>query len=150
MALRTNIGSIAMGTAFFYQSLGPAGITWSGLPYYSISLSLNILLTLMIVIRLTVHTRNTRTALGMTGICGLYKAVVTMLVESCAIFAVSSLLVIGPWGAGQSPIVNFFLPILYQTQVCAFPRLWYSDRLVDITMDWIGHCPTACHPASCQ
>ena len=148
--LRANTDSIAMGIAFVYQAVEPAGITWSGLPYYSISLSLNVLLTLMIVIRLIVHTRNTRTALGMTGIGGLCKAIITMLIESCAIFAVSSLLVIGPWGAGQSPIVNFFLPILYQTQVRPFPLLWYSDRLADVTTDRTGHRPTACHPASRQ
>ena len=150
MTLRTNIGSIAMGITFVYQAVIPAGITWSGLPYYSISLSLNVLLTLMIIIRFIVHARNTRTALGTTGIGGLYKAVITMLVESCAIFTVSSLLVIGPWGAGISPIVNLFMPILYQTQVRAIPRLRYSDRLADVTMDWIGHRPAACHPASRQ
>ena len=148
MTLRTDIGCIAFGIAFVYQSLGPAGITWSGLPYYGISLSLNVLLTLMIVVRLTIHTRNTRTALGMTGIGGLSKAIVTMLVESCAIFAVSSLLVIATWG--KSPIVNIFLPILYQTQVCAFPRLRYSYRLADATTYWTGHRPVARHPASRQ
>ena len=111
-----------MGILFVYQAVGPTGITWSGLPYYSISLSLNVLLTLMIVIRLIVHARSTRAALGMTGIGGLYKAVVTMLVESCAIFAVSSLLVIGTRSVIESfPIVNFFLPVLYQTQVRDFP-----------------------------
>ena len=139
-----------MGITFVYQAVILTGITWSGLPYYSISLSLNVLLTLMIIIRLIVHGRNTRAALGVTGIGGLYKTDITMLVESCAIFTVSSLLVIGPWGAGKSPIVNFFLPVLYQTQVCPFPRLWYSDRLVDVTMDWIGHRPTAYHPAGRQ
>ena len=120
-ALTANISSIAMGILFVYQAVGPTGITWSGLPYYSISLSLNVLLTLMIVIRLIVHARSTRAALGMTGIGGLYKAVVTMLVESCAIFAVSSLLVIGTRSVIESfPIVNFFLPVLYQTQVRDF------------------------------
>ena len=150
MTLRANIGSIVMGIMFVYQAVIPAGITWSGLPYYSISLSLNVLLTLMIVVRLIVHARNARTALGTTGIGGLYKAVITMLVESCAIFTVSSLLVIGPWGAGISPIVNLFMPILYQTQVRAIPRLPYSDGSADVTMDWTGHRPTACHPASRQ
>ena len=46
------------GIVLVYQSLEPAGITWSGLPYYLISLSLNILLTLTIVIRLTVHQKH--------------------------------------------------------------------------------------------
>ena len=150
MTLRANIGSIVMGITFVYQAVIPTGITWSGLPYYSILLPVNVILTLMIVVRLIVHARNSRAALGTTGIGGLYKAVITMLVESCAIFTVSSLLVIGPWGAGISPIVNLFMPILYQTQVRAIPRLRYSDRLADVTMDWTGHRPATCHPASRQ
>ena len=150
MTLRANIGSVVMGTISVYQAVMPAGITWSALPCYSISLSLNVLLTLVIIIRLNVHARNTRVALGVTGIGGLYKAVITMLVESCAILAVSPLLVIGSRGAGISPIVNLFMPILYQTQVRAIPRLRYSDGSADGTVDWTGHRPAACHPASCQ
>ena len=111
-----------MGIVFVYQNVIPDLNTtpWSGVPYYTISLSFNIILTLMIVIRLILQARDTRTALGMTRISGLYKAVVTMLIESCVLYALSSLLVIGPWGA-NSPITNFFLPILNQTQVSIFP-----------------------------
>ena len=108
-----------MGIALEYQST-KGGLTnaplWAGFPYYSISLSLNILLTLMIVVRLILRARTTRTALGIAGIGGLSKAIVTMLIESCVLYAVSSLLVIGPWGAGN-PITSVFLPILDQTQV---------------------------------
>ena len=74
----------------------------------------------MIVIRLILHARNIRTALEGTGIGGLCKAIITMLIESCVLYAVSSLLVIAPWGA-SSPIAYTFLPILDQTQVRAFP-----------------------------
>ena len=94
---------------------------WSGLPYFSISLSLNILLTLMIVIRLILHARKAHTALGVTGIGGLCKAIVTMLVESSTLYAVSSLLVLGPLSAGSAVVVTFF-PILSETQVRAPPR----------------------------
>ena len=96
--------------------------TWSGLAYLSISLLLNVLLTLMIIIRLTLHARNTRAVLGITGSGGMYKAIVTMLVESCALYTVSSLLVIGPGSVGGIPITNFFIPVLTQTQVRAFLR----------------------------
>ena len=110
-----------MGIALMYQSTKD-GLTyttmWSGFPYYSISLSLNILLTLMIVVRLILHIRNIRTALEGTGIGGLCKAIITILIESCVLYAVSSLLVIGPWGA-SNPITYVFLPILDQTQVRA-------------------------------
>ena len=140
MTLRTNIDSIAMGIIYVCPAVKLTGIAASsGLPYYLILLSLNILLTLMIVIRLIVHARITRAALGTTRIGGLYKAVITMLVESCAIFTVSSLLVIGSLDA-LSPIADFFLPILHQTQVRAIPRLRYSDRLADVR--WIGQVIT--------
>ena len=115
-----------MGITFIYQTSQPNSSIWNstaidfGLPYFSISLSLNILLTLMIVIRLILHSRNVRAAMGAPGgASGLYKAITTMLVESCAIYAVNSLLFVGPWGAG-SHVADIFLPILAETQVRAF------------------------------
>jgi len=90
-----------------------------GVPYYSISLSLNVLLTLMIVIRLILHNRKFRNVTGgLAGTNGLYKAVVSMLVESCALYAVTFLLFIVPW-ASDDPVVNIFFPILAETQVIA-------------------------------
>ena len=109
-----------MGIVFFYQGPQVDGPLWSTLPYFLISLSLNILLTLMIVVRLTLHTRDTRTALGIPGMGGLWKAIVVTLVESCALYTVNSLLVIGPLGGGNS-ISNPFMTTLAQIQVRAFP-----------------------------
>lgn len=54
-----------------------------------------------------------------SGAVGMYRAVVTMLVESSALYAVNSLLFVGPWGAG-SHVADIFLPILAETQVRAF------------------------------
>ena len=117
-----------MGIMFIYQASQPNNTLWSsvainfGLPYFSISLSINILLTLMIVVRLVLHSRNVRAAIEMeepSGITGFYKAIVTMLIESSAIYAASSLLFVGPWGAG-SHVADIFLPILAETQVRAF------------------------------
>ena len=119
-----------------YQNAVQLNNTWAGVPYYSVSVALNVLLTLMIVIRLILHTRNTRTALGVAGIGRLCKVIVTMLVESCAIYAVSSLLVIGPWAARENPIVNFFTFILPETQVHV-----YHDpdiRKDCLTQRWFG------------
>ena len=118
----TNAIITAVGTVFIYQHVATYTIERTALPYYSILLSLNVLLTFMIVIRIILHARNTRNALGITGIGGLCKAVVTMLVESCALYAVSLALVIGPWGA-RNPITNFFSSILPSTQVRGFPQL---------------------------
>ena len=97
----------------------------------------------MIVSRLIVHARNTRAALGMVGIGGLYKAIVTMLVESSALYGVSSLLVIVPLAAGANPTVDFSVSVLRETQVRAFPSLQSSGRLPNGTMDPIGYRPTA-------
>ena len=103
------------------------------IPYLSVSVSLNVLLTLMIVIRLALHGRNIRTATGSpAGISGLCKAVSTIFIESCALFTVSSLVVIGAlsgavgeyWPHIHNPgsyTVDIFLPILAETQVRAFP-----------------------------
>ena len=146
--LWTNAVNAAMGILFVYQNSQPIRV-WADIPYFSISVSLNVLLTLMIVIRLILHTRKTRTALGMTGVGGLCKSVVTMLVESCALCAVNSLLVIGPLGAGTYA-VYIFMPILVETQVGAFPSPQSSDSLSNATTDWTGHCSTAHHPTSRQ
>ena len=81
-----------MGVAFIYGSSRPnsitlenATITEFGAPYFAISATLNVILTLMIVIRLILHSRNVRNTIGPSaGAGGLYKAIVTMLVESCA------------------------------------------------------------------
>ena len=112
----------------------------SSLPYISISLSLNILLTLMIVVRLILYGRNVRAATGSpVGISGLYKTIATMLIESSALFAVSSLLVIGAT-AVYSPITNTFSPILAVTQVrTPPPRLGSLDKPCFVTKDWTGY-----------
>jgi hypothetical protein len=112
-----------MGIMFIYQTSQPDNSLWSGiainfgLPYFSISLGLNILLTLLIVTRLVLHSRNIRRAMGApSGANGLYKTIITVLVESSALYAINSLLFVGPWGA-KSHVADIFLPILAETQV---------------------------------
>ena len=102
-----------------YQSAQLINSDSAVLPYFSISLSLNTLLTLMITTRLILHTRSIRTAMG-TRSGGLYKAIVTVLVESCALFAVNSILFIGLWGA-HNYAERIFRSTLSQTQVRVFP-----------------------------
>ena len=59
-----------------------------------------------------------------SGLCQAIKAIVIMLVESSALYAVSSLLFIAPWGA-RSHIADAFWPILAETQVSpVFPFPW--------------------------
>jgi len=123
VVLRVHIDNIVMGIlAICLPIIEDRGLAdvWPTLPYLSISLSLNVILTLMIVIRLVLHGKNFRAATGSSGgIGGLYKTIATMLVESSALFAVSSLLVIGSLAA-RSSLLGLFIPILFQTQVCTF------------------------------
>ena len=119
--LRADIVNIVMGVMYIYQEVHLIDRQrWSDLPYFSISLSLNVLLTLMIIVRLTLISKYAFNAREGSRIGGLYKAIVVMLLESCALYAVNSLLVIVPWGA-ENDIWNFFLATLPETQVCTFP-----------------------------
>lgn len=101
---------------------------WSGtLAYFLISFSLNILLTIMIVVRLALHSRDIHATLGVPGgISRFYKAIITMLIESSALFAGSSLLVIGLMAA-RSPAANLFFPTLCETQVCVPPTPMFGQ-----------------------
>ena len=72
-----------------------------------------------------------------------------MLVESSALFAVSSLLVTASLGA-ESYIVETFYPILSETQVHAFPQLRSPGSLSDVTANWTGHRSPARYSASRQ
>ena len=120
--LSANVTDVAMGIAFSCQVSRWSGFMESlaanvGIPYFSISISLNVLLTLMISGRLILHSRNIRNALGApAGVTGLCKAIVTTLIESCALYAVCSLLFIASWAA-KNWVAYFFLPILAQIQV---------------------------------
>jgi len=88
-------------------------------PYFTVSLSLNILLTSMIVIRLVLHRRNIRNAMGSSvGAGQLYGAVITILIESSALYAISFLLFFGPWVVVSS-VENAFWPVLFEAQVIA-------------------------------
>ena len=113
----------AMGIITLYLSSQPGSSLWSGitvnfgLPYFTISVGLNVVLTLMISARLILHGRNVRSAMGSTtGIGSLYRTIVTMLVESCSLYAVTSLLFIGPY-ASNNYASDIFLPILAEVQV---------------------------------
>jgi len=135
--LQTYPINVGMGIATLYfqhiDIYALSGLPEFSVPYLLISVSLNILLTLMIVIRLILHGRNIRTATGsLVGISGLYKTVSTVLIESCALFSMNSLLVVGALvpivyssDANASAIggfvVDIFFPILAEIQVRGFP-----------------------------
>jgi len=136
--LKANVVDVATGILSMFPGATPYRSQFYTV-YLSLSLSLNVILTLLIVVRLVLHGRGVRAALRTpTGNNGLYKAIATMLIESSALFAVSSLLIIGPWAAA-SPGSNVFTPILPQTQVRVSPRLRSLEGFSHVTVGRTGH-----------
>jgi len=131
-----------------FAVLNPTGFSFST-ACSTISLSLTVILTIMIAVRLILHERKIRRIMGTsTTAGGLYTVVapiVAMLVESYTLYAINFLLFVGPWGAG-SGVENVFFPILIETQVIA-PFLivlrvanrtaFTSDSLVNKTVSLI-------------
>ena len=122
----TNVIHVAMGLliliaqAHGWEGFWIAILRAISIPYFSVSVSLNVLLTLMIVIRLVLHGRNIRAATGSpAGISGLYKAVATMLIESSALYSLNSLLLVVMWTV-QSDASPGVLPIIGEVQVRDF------------------------------
>ena len=141
-----NVGNTAMGILMIPTFR--EGKLWISIPYFSISLSLNVTLTLMIVVRLVLHGRNVRAATGSrSGIGRLHKTIASILIESCALFTLGSLLVIGTYAA-NNPAVIGFVPLLGETQVRTFLRPRFLDGLFHVTMGWTGHCSAAHHSTS--
>ena len=88
-------------------------------PYFSLSLSLNVLLTLMIIVRLVLHTKRIQSAMGVAaGVSRLYKAIVTALVESCALYTIAFLPLLA-LSVTDNQSARIFWPILNETQVSA-------------------------------
>ena len=109
----TNNADVATAIMYLYQQIVPSSLSGVfGISYFSISLSLNVILTLMIVIRLVLHRRNLRKVLGTSdGTSGLYTAIVTMFIESYALYAIAFLLYIVPWALG-SHVATLFAPFI--------------------------------------
>ena len=122
----TNVSKIVMGLLTIISSWKAVPVTY--ISFFSISVSLNVTLTLMIVLRLVLHGRSVRAATGSrTGIGGLYKTIATMLIESCALFALSSLFSVGSYAHNEA--ANLAVPILTEIQVRAFPHPKFLDGL---------------------
>ena len=130
-----NLADIALSIAFVFRSSRPAvGGLWFlipyinyEIPYFSISFALNILLTLMIVVRLFLLHRRIRNAINApVRVHGLYRVIVTSLIESCALYSVTLLLFIGLWAA-RSPIWAIVSSVIPLIQVC--DTLYFPDAL---------------------
>lgn len=70
-----------MGTRLIYQESMSAELTdsiWSALPYFPISASLNVLLTITVIVWLVLYTKNSRNVAWITEIGSLCEAVVAI------------------------------------------------------------------------
>ena len=103
----------------------------------------------MIVTRLVLHSRNICTGMGVPGVGGLYKTIITMLIESSVIYATSSLLVLGPLSTGEVDSSGFLF-ILAETQARALPYPRSLDRFPNVTTNLTGHRSTTHHSTSRQ
>ena len=85
-----------------------------GIPYWSLSASLNILVTLLIVLRLLYVRRRLSKALSSSH-TRTYISVATMLVESAALYSITALIFIITY-ARNSAVQSLVLPVLGQVQ----------------------------------
>ena len=127
--LLANITVTAIGVASVYDTSKPVtsinrspSTTRDQASYDIVCVSLNVLLTLMIVVRLVLHRRNIQNAMGASfDTSGLYKSIISMLIASCALYAGSFLAYVVTWPLTSlcGNLVFTFQPILGQTEVRA-------------------------------
>ncbi|EPS93649.1 hypothetical protein FOMPIDRAFT_1153804 [Fomitopsis schrenkii] len=77
-----------------------------GVPYYVLTICLNILLTLMIVIRLTILARSVRETMGASA-ARLYTGVAALIVESAAPYAAMGIMFLVPYALGRDLSIGF-------------------------------------------
>lgn len=129
-----------MGIILLFQLTQPNANLWSttavnfAIPYWSISASLNILVTSMIVLRLLAIRSRTRAALSRYH-ARTYTSVAAMLVESAALYSITALLFIITY-ARNSNIQNLVLPPLGQVQaISPLLIMWRVARGQAISRD---------------
>ena len=129
-----NVTDTATGVLVTIQTIHPDIVFDSTirfvLVYYPLSLSLTTLLTLMIILRLVLHARNIRNALGSrANTSGLYKTIIATLVESYALYTITFIVVMVLIYL-RDPVRSFFAPILAGTQVSAILECLRSTAIL--------------------
>ncbi|EMD39212.1 hypothetical protein CERSUDRAFT_152269 [Gelatoporia subvermispora B] len=108
------------------QTALPGGSLWStntinfSVPYWSISMSLNIILTLLLVARLLWMRRRISQVLG-PQYSSTYTSVAAMIIESALPYALVSFVFVVLYGL-QNTAENLFIPVLTQVE-CISPML---------------------------
>ena len=108
-----------MSICLLVQISQPNLSLWSSLnfsvPYFSLSLSLNVIVAILIVTRLLLERRKIVAALGKQH-AKQYVSIAAMIIESAALYSVFSLTFLGLYGANH-PVQNIFLQVLPQIEV---------------------------------
>lgn len=110
-----------MSILTIFQATRPSANLWTHttvqftLPYFSLSISLNTLLTLLIVARLLYMSRRMGKTVGRQH-AGTYTSVASMLIESAAPYTITGLIFIITY-ARNSNVQNLVLPVLSQIMV---------------------------------
>ncbi|KZV91171.1 hypothetical protein EXIGLDRAFT_719627 [Exidia glandulosa HHB12029] len=120
-------GSTAMSILTVYQIAKPntplfsqSALQWS-LPCFSLSIALNLILTLMIVSRLLWAQRRIRHAVGPDHASG-YFGIAAMVVESAALYSFSSIIFIATYSQNVNDVFSVFLPLQVH-MMCISPLL---------------------------
>ncbi|KAF9234665.1 hypothetical protein BU15DRAFT_65517 [Melanogaster broomeanus] len=138
--------SYVLGTFFLVQISSPASspyfnsstrVNWT-LPYFFLSLAINIVVTIVIVVRLLIYRRRMIQLLG-PGHESDTTTVVAVLIESAAVHSTFSLLFLIPF-AIDSPVSNAFLQVVGETQLIAPLLIIYREAQ---GKGWISSTSTA-------
>ncbi|KAF8582008.1 hypothetical protein K439DRAFT_1647725 [Ramaria rubella] len=117
------LGSFICGTLLLVQTATPNVGFWSkisvnlAIPSYSFSISLNIIVTLLIVIRLLMYRQNLKAVLG-SEYTKDYASISAMLIESAALTTGSFLIFLILYARGN-PVSNVFQGLAFYCQITA-------------------------------
>lgn len=145
-----------MGSLFLYQALRPGASLFNhlsvdfGVPYFSLTAGLNVLISSLIVVQWLMFRREVKRVLGHDyAVFSPYVAAGPLLIESSLIYAVNSIIFVIPYGLG-SHVANIFLPLQALAPVCRLSGPLGSSLLTRACEGFIihAHC-TPCRHAAC-
>ena len=125
-----------MGTIWTLQSSFPGLSLYSkqplafGTSYYAISLGLNIVLTVLILVRLLMY-RRTHLAHLPSGHAQQYLSLATLIIESAALYSIFAIMFLVSY-AMNKPINQVWLGFAQAAQVPRLPHLLQSTSLTDL------------------
>ncbi|KAJ3555156.1 hypothetical protein NP233_g12273 [Leucocoprinus birnbaumii] len=118
------LASICMSAAMIHQISIPTQTLWSpsalpfGFAYFILTATLTILSNFLMTIRLLVARKHYIDAMGNTSHAKRYLSIVTMLVESSALFAIWSIIFVGLYAVSH-PLQNIFFATLVDVAIVA-------------------------------